>query len=98
MLTQHATLLQQLQRRASRQSNAISLLIRYIEQANHAFLTRSYSTRSKRRVAVTGLGLVTPLGVGTEATWTRLIAGDTGVRGLLPTDLPEVCVSSAVQH
>ncbi|CAJ2510033.1 Uu.00g059330.m01.CDS01 [Anthostomella pinea] len=32
-----------------------------------------------RRVVVTGLGAITPLGVGVRATWNRLIAGHSGV-------------------
>jgi len=35
---------------------------------------------SKRRVVITGLGLITPLGLNVEDTWRNLIAGKSGVR------------------
>uniref|UniRef100_A0ACD5V878 Uncharacterized protein n=2 Tax=Avena sativa TaxID=4498 RepID=A0ACD5V878_AVESA len=40
-----------------------------------------------RRVVVTGLGAVTPLGRGIGTTWERLVAGDCAVRTLAAEDL-----------
>jgi 3-oxoacyl-[acyl-carrier-protein] synthase II len=39
-----------------------------------------------RRIVVTGLGAVTPLAAGVEASWSRLLAGRSGIRRL-PDDV-----------
>ena len=39
--------------------------------------------KSMRRVAVTGMGLLTPLGCGVEIVWDRLLKGDSSATKLL---------------
>ena len=39
---------------------------------------------------VTGLGLVSPLGIGVPKAWERLLKGDCGIRAITADDLPEV--------
>ena len=43
----------------------------------------------KRRVAVTGVGLVTPLGIGNKETWDAVCAGRSGVRRVTKFDPAE---------
>ncbi len=41
---------------------------------------------TKRRVVVTGLGLITPLGIGVEKSWNGLIEGKSGIRKITGFD------------
>ena len=43
-----------------------------------------------RRVVVTGLGLVTPLGVGVETVWSRLIEGRSGLSAITAFDVSDL--------
>ena len=50
-----------------------------------------------RRVAVTGIGLLTPVGIGTEATWSALVAGRNGIRPITGFDTEGYSVSFAAE-
>jgi len=43
-----------------------------------------------RRVVVTGLGLVTPLGCGVEPTWRRLLEGESGIGAIQSFDVSDL--------
>ena len=48
-----------------------------------------------RRVVVTGMGLVTPLGVGVSAVWDALTAGRSGIRKIERFDVSDLAVKIA---
>ncbi len=50
-----------------------------------------------RRVVVTGMGMVTPLGSGVEPTWKRLIAGESGISGIQSFDVSDLPAKIAGQ-
>jgi 3-oxoacyl-[acyl-carrier-protein] synthase II len=44
---------------------------------------------TKRRVVVTGMGMITPLGLTTEETWSAILAGKSGIRPITHFDVSE---------
>jgi 3-oxoacyl-[acyl-carrier-protein] synthase II len=50
-----------------------------------------------RRVVITGMGCVTPLGIGREAFWRGLLAGDSGVRRIAAFDPSSFSVQIAAE-
>lgn len=56
-------------------------------------MTRHTERPDDKRIVVTGMGLVSPLGVGVEHSWARLLNGDSGLRAL-----PEYIAKEVVSH
>ena len=50
-----------------------------------------------RRVVITGMGLVTPLGAGVDTTWKRLIAGESGLSTITKFDTSDLKAKIAGQ-
>ena len=50
-----------------------------------------------RRVVVTGLGMVTPLGCGVEPTWANLLAGKSGAARVTSFDVSDLACQVACQ-
>ncbi|PKI73128.1 hypothetical protein CRG98_006470 [Punica granatum] len=60
---------------------------RYLSSSSSRGCLNSPPTVAPRRVVVTGLGVVTPLGCGVETTWKQLIQGKCAIRAISPEDL-----------
>lgn len=52
---------------------------------------------SHSRVVVTGVGFVTPCGIGQETLWDRVLQGASATRLLTRMDLPPVCCCHGIQ-
>src|SRR3954463_10597689 len=50
-----------------------------------------------RRVVVTGMGLVSPLGIGLENVWGQLVAGESGLRAIQSFAAPDLPSRVAAQ-
>ena len=50
-----------------------------------------------RRVVVTGLGMVTPLGVGVDHNWSQIIAGETGIGRITDFEVDDLACQIAGQ-
>ncbi|MEM7562272.1 MAG: beta-ketoacyl synthase N-terminal-like domain-containing protein, partial [Pseudomonadota bacterium] len=52
---------------------------------------------SKRRVVVTGMGALTPVGIGLETSWNAMVAGQSGVGMITSFDASGLACSIAAE-
>ena len=50
-----------------------------------------------RRVVVTGMGVVSPLGCGADACWNRLVEGESGITAIQSFDVSDLPAKIAGQ-
>src|SRR3954451_21076628 len=55
------------------------------------------TSKNMRRVVVTGLGMVSPLACGVEATWSRLLAGESGAGRIESFEVSDIACQIACQ-
>ncbi len=84
-----------------KKADYVSAVIRFFEvlswdriHNNHIFLVRC-SFMEKRRVVITGMGAVTPVGIGTEEFWDALLAGKSGIAPITEFDATDFPVKIA---
>ena len=49
----------------------------------------------RKRVAVTGLGIISPVGIGKETVWKNLLAGKSGIKRITAFDTTDFAVRIA---
>src|SRR6478672_8397862 len=82
--------------RRSRPSATRSASSRATPNPDHRQSLR-HGRRTMRRVVVTGMGMVTPLGDGVDTNWRRLMAAESGIRAIQAFDTSDLATKIACE-